>query len=164
MIFVAAGTTAFDELIRAMDELAPSMADEVVMQIGRGKYIPQYGDYFRFAPSLLPYYNAAAVVVAHGGLGITMELLHLGKPLVSVEDPSQPDRHQREILTVMEREQHLIWCRDLCDLAISLERAQTQLKRYTPPKCEIHLKIANFLGQSKLQQPSLSKNKGRLVK
>jgi beta-1,4-N-acetylglucosaminyltransferase len=147
VIFVAAGTTSFDNLIRAMDELAPHLPDEVIMQIGPGQYTPQHVQYFRFAPSLMPYYNSARLIVAHGGLGITMEVLHLGKPLVSVEDPNQPDRHQQDILTMMERGGHLIWCRDLANLPLALEQAQTQLKPYTPPKCEIHLVIADYLRQ-----------------
>lgn len=147
MIFVAAGTTAFDDLIQAMDELAPTLSEDVVMQIGLGQYIPKHGEYFRFAPSLSPYYEKARIIVAHGGLGITMEVLHLGKPLVSLEDPFQPDRHQRDILTVMERQQHLIWCRHLPDLPRALEQAQIQLKPYTPPRCEIHRVISDYLGQ-----------------
>jgi UDP-N-acetylglucosamine transferase subunit ALG13 len=155
VIFVAAGTTSFDNLVRAMDELTPHLPDEVIMQIGPGKYIPYHAQYFRFAPSLMSYYNAARVIVAHGGLGITMEVLHLGKPLVSVEDPNQPDRHQRDILTMMEREGHLIWCRDLCHLPLAIEQAQTQLKPYTPPECKIHLIIEAYLHQGKTEMKNV---------
>ena len=42
MIFVTVGTTDFSALIRAIDEIAPTLDEEVIMQIGRGKYEPQH--------------------------------------------------------------------------------------------------------------------------
>jgi len=99
VIFVAVGTTYFSTLVRAMDELSLSLSEDVVMQIGRSAYVPEHCEHFRFAPSLFPYYERASLVVSHGGLGIVTEVLNCGRPLVAVEDPDQPDRHQREILS-----------------------------------------------------------------
>lgn len=145
MIFVAVGTTDFDALIQAMDNLSSSLPEKVVMQIGRGKYLPEHCEYFRFVPSLTPYYERASLIVSHGGQGIVTEVLKRGLPLVAVEDPSQPDRHQREILSVREREGHLIWCKDLQELPEAMERARTQLRPYTAPECWIHTIVAEFL-------------------
>jgi UDP-N-acetylglucosamine transferase subunit ALG13 len=146
VILVAIGTTDFDALIQVMDRLSSSLADRIVMQIGRSKYVPEHGEYFRFIPSLTPYFEQASLVVSHGGLGIVTEVLELGRPLVAVEDPQQPDRHQREILSVWEQEGHLIWCQDLEELPQAIEQAKTQ--RFTPyaaPECRIHTLIAEFL-------------------
>jgi len=103
VIFVAIGTTDFDALIQAMDNLSSSPPEQVVMQIGRSKYIPEHCEYFRFVSSLIPYYERASLVVSHGGLGIVTEVIERGQPLIAVEDPNQPDRHQREILDVWEQ-------------------------------------------------------------
>jgi UDP-N-acetylglucosamine transferase subunit ALG13 len=145
VIFVAIGTTDFDALIQAMDNLSLSLSEKVVMQIGRSKYVPEHCEYFRFAPSLTPYYERASLIVSHGGQGIVTEVLKCGLPLVAVEDPSQPDRHQREILSVREQEGHLIWCKDLQELPQAMERAKTQLRPYTAPECWIHTIVAGFL-------------------
>ena len=83
--------------------------------------------------------------MSHGGLGIVTEVLEYGLPLIAVEDPNQPDRHQREILSVWEQEGHLIWCRDLEKLLQMMEQAQTRLRPYAVPECRIHTIVAEFL-------------------
>ena len=129
-----------------------ALPDEYEMpltKIGRSKYIPVHCEYFRFVPSLAPYYERASLVVSHGGLGIVTEVLERGRPLVAVEDPNQPDRHQREILCVWEQEGHLIWCKDLQALPEAIEQAKTQLRPYAKPECQIHTIIAEFLDSLK---------------
>lgn len=146
MILVAVGTTDFDALVRAVDELSPSLAEEVVQQIGWSRYEPEHCEYYRFVPSLAPFYERASVVIAHGGLGIVSEVLRSGRPLIAIEDPNQPGRHQREVLGEWEREGHLIWCKDLRVLPEAL--AQARVRRFEPyvaPECQIHLRIAEFL-------------------
>lgn len=146
MILVATGTTGFDALVQAMDNLSLGLSEEVVMQIGRSKYVPEHCEHFRFVPSLAPYYERASLVVSHGGLGIVTEVLERRRPLVAVEDPKQPARHQREILSIWEQEGYLVWCKDLQELPEAMERAKTQLRPYTTPECWIHTTVAEFLG------------------
>lgn len=155
MIFVAIGTTDFDDLIMKMDEVAPLLSEEVVMQIGNGQYIPKNCQYFRFAPSLEPYYDKSTIVVSHGGLGITMEVLERGKRLISVENTALQDGHQKDLLSTLAKEGHLIWCRELNELPEMLERARhREFKRYISPSCEIHTVIAEFLqGQEPTRSP-----------
>ena len=149
MIFVSIGTTSFNALIQAMDSLSQSLSEEVVMQIGRSDHVPEQCEYFRFAPSLVPYYERASLVISHGGLGIVTEILERGLPLVAVEDPDQPDRHQREILEVWEREGHLVWCKDLRRLPRAIEQVRSQrFKPYAAPECRIHTIITQFLNHS----------------
>ena len=145
MIFVTVGTTDFNALVKAIDEHSQSLSEEVVMQIGRSSYEPQHCEYFRFVPSLTPYYERASVVISHGGVGITTEVLQHGRPLVAVEDVDQPERHQREILEVLVQEGYLIWCKDLHELPEAIEQAKTQLKPYVTPECQIHTIVAGFL-------------------
>jgi UDP-N-acetylglucosamine transferase subunit ALG13 len=145
MIFVAVGTTSFNTLVKAMDDLSPSLREEVIMQIGQGTYEPKNCEYFRLAPSLTPYYEQASVVVSHGGVGITTEVLQHGQPLVGVEDTSQPGRHQQEILRALSEDGYLIWCQDLNTLPQMIEQAKTTLKPYVFPECSIHTIVSEFL-------------------
>ena len=154
-IFVTVGSTDFDALIQAADRLAPTLDAEGVMQIGHGTYNPVHWPHFRFAPSLDSYYDAANLVIAHGGLGTTIEVLTRGLPLVSVSNPDRYDNHQDDLLAAMAQEGYLIWCHDLDQLgyAVSsaLKAAQNgSLKRYVPSECRIHTVINDFLLRGKL--------------
>jgi beta-1,4-N-acetylglucosaminyltransferase len=146
MIFVAVGTTDFDALIERMDEIAPFLSEEVVMQIGNGQYVPRNCQYFRFAPSLEPYYDSSTVVVSHGGLGIVTEALEREKRLVVIENTTCHGGHQRDLICTLAGEGYLIWCRDLDELPETLERVRDQeFRRYVAPGCRIHEVIKEFL-------------------
>jgi UDP-N-acetylglucosamine transferase subunit ALG13 len=146
MILVATGTTGFDNLARAMDRLAPRLGEAVVIQIGAGQYVPQHTQHFRFAPSLAPYYAEAALVVAHGGLGICLEALQAGKRLIAVSNPDRHDQHQLDLLSTLAADNYLVWCRDVnsLDQAIVLGR-QIVLRPYRTPDCTLHLRIREYL-------------------
>ena len=145
-LFVTVGSTDFDALIRAVDLLAPDLRVQGIMQIGHGQYIPTHMPYIRFAPSLDPYYEQASLVIAHGGLGITIEVLERGLPLVSVSNPDRYDHHQDDLLSAMSKEGYLTWCRQLDELGQAVRTASTlPLRPYEPPKCEIHVVIHEFL-------------------
>jgi beta-1,4-N-acetylglucosaminyltransferase len=145
-IFVTVGSTDFDTLVHAVDTLAPSLRGTGIMQIGGGAYKPSNMPYFRFANSLDTYYDQATLVIAHGGLATTMEVLMRGVPLVSVSNPDRYDNHQDDLLSNMAQEGYLVWCRQLADLQRAIETAQTtSLKPYEQCKCEIHTHIHRFL-------------------
>ncbi|MCB0210833.1 MAG: hypothetical protein KDJ52_15955 [Anaerolineae bacterium] len=147
--FITVGSTDFDALIKAVDDLAPALnIRQGAMQIGHGHYLPQHLTYFRFAPTLEPYYERAALVIAHGGLGITMEVLQRGIPLVSVSNLDRYDNHQDDLLQAMEDEGYLVWCRRLEDLESAIKTARsTTLRPYVQPECQIHEVINSFLSR-----------------
>ena len=146
MIFVAVGTTDFDELIREMDRLAPDLQEPVVMQIGGGEYLPANGEYFRFAPSLDPYYEQASLVVSHGGLGIVTEALLRGIKLIAIENPSTHGGHQTDILAELAGTGCLIWCRQVHQLSDALQESRDkEFAAYVAPGCEIHQRIKDRL-------------------
>ncbi len=146
MIFVTVGTTDFDELAARMDELAAGLEEEVVIQTGRGSYVPRNADHFRFAPALDDYYRRASLVVSHGGLGTLIEVLRLGKPLIGISNPDRFDLHQDELLGELERGGFLLWCRDLGCLADDIRRVRgMHFARYKNPPCHIHEAIIDFL-------------------
>jgi beta-1,4-N-acetylglucosaminyltransferase len=148
VIFVTVGTTDFDQLVEKMDKLAPSLGDQVVIQIGNGKYIPSNCEYFRLAPSLDPYYDRADIVVAHGGLGTTIEVLARGKKSISVENTTYADHHQTDILRTLAEEGYLVWCQDLDELPSLLERVSAMdVRPYVAPPCGIAEVIREFLSK-----------------
>ena len=153
MIFVTVGTTEFDSLVAASDRLAAAIEEEVVIQIGHGTVEPRHASWFRFAPSLDEYYTATDLVITHGGLGTLTEVLRRGLRTVGVSNPDRYDRHQDQILQAFEEAGHLIWCRDLVDLAPAVERARVaSFMPYQPPESHIHRVIAAFLLDCKQQR------------
>jgi UDP-N-acetylglucosamine transferase subunit ALG13 len=153
-VFVTVGSTDFDALTQAVDQLAPRLDLQGQMQIGHGQYCPQHLSHFRFCSSLTSYYQQAALVIAHGGLATTMEVLKLGRPLISVSNPDRYDNHQADLLAVMAAENHLIWCQRLDDLALAIQTAKTtSLQPYPRPECHIHLVIHQYLDRLK-EKPS----------
>ncbi len=147
MIFVTVGTTDFDALVSCVDRLSPHLDQPVVMQIGAGRYVPRNAaEHFRFAPSLEPYYERASLVISHGGLGTLVEAMRRGKPLIGVSNPQRYDRHQEDLLSYLEEQGHLLWCRDLDQLGDDLNRAaQMSFIAYPEPRCEIHDVINAYL-------------------
>lgn len=147
-LFVTVGSTDFDPLVREMDQLVPGLGiNEGIMQIGNGHYLPTNLPYFRFAPTLAPYYAQATLVVAHGGLAVTMEVLSHGLPLVSVSNADRYDQHQEELLSALADEGYLCWCQELDDLQTVIQEAQSKtLRRYTLPESNIHRVIDSYLG------------------
>ncbi|HMQ50549.1 MAG TPA: PssE/Cps14G family polysaccharide biosynthesis glycosyltransferase [Anaerolineae bacterium] len=153
-VFVTVGSTDFDALTQTVDQLAPELNLQGHMQIGHGRYCPQHLPYFHFCRSLTSYYTQASVVIAHGGLATTMEVLKLGRPLVSVSNPDRYDNHQADLLAAMAAENYLIWCQNLDELALAIHSSQTtSLQPYPAPECHIHLVIHQYLDQLK-KEPS----------
>ena len=147
MVFLTVGTTDFDALVRKMDDLAPLLEEQVVAQIGRGVYHPAHMEFFRFAPSLEPYYERARVVVAHGGLGTAIEVLQRGRKLIGVSNPDRYDLHQEDLLGKLSREGHMLWCSSLEELPEALrEVGRRAFRPYAAPPCEIARRIRTFLG------------------
>lgn len=126
MIFVTVGTAHFDPLIQRMDELAKTgkLKEKIVGQIGRGMYIPKHFRHFRFVKSLNTAYDKASVIVSTGGAGTTMECVTRGLKLVVVENTTLMEGHQAQLLREMVNRGHLVWCKDLNDLASSIEEAR----------------------------------------
>ncbi len=146
MIFCTVGTTEFDDLVRAVDALAPELPEPVLFQIGQGRYEPEHGEWFRFSPDVSDYIQKASLVIAHGGFGTTVEALYAGTPLISVPNPDRFDKHQEQIIRQFGAEGYLIPCFDLVDLPAAVARARsTRLRPYQPPETTLHLEIRAFL-------------------
>ena len=138
MIFVTVGTSLpHDGLIMQLDKLVGEglIKDEVFAQIGAGKYIPKNIEYIRFAPSLEDYYQKADIIVSNCGAGTIMENVTKGHKLIVIQNPDVTGGHEWEIVTKMEKGDHLIWCKDIGDLTNSIIiAAKKDFKRFQPER------------------------------
>ncbi|MCK4566293.1 MAG: hypothetical protein KAU48_03195 [Candidatus Thorarchaeota archaeon] len=124
-----------DELIMKIDSLVKDgkIKADVVAQIGEGKYIPKNIEYVRFAPSLEDYYRKANIIISNCGAGTIMENVTRGRRLIVIQNPDITGGHEWEIVTKMEKGEHLIWCKGLDELKSSIHSASTmEFKRFEP--------------------------------
>ncbi|CAN4120809.1 unnamed protein product [Withania somnifera] len=123
VVFVTVGTTCFDALVRAVD--TPEVKDElfkkgytnILIQMGRGTYIPSKStaengsavlEYFTFSSSIADYLKEASLVISHAGSGSIFETLRLGKPLIVVVNEDLMDNHQSELAEELAERKHLL--------------------------------------------------------
>ena len=149
MIFVTVGTTRNEKLVQCMDELAPTIDEPVVIQVGLGTYKPKNCEFFDFASSLDEYFEKAQIVVGCGGVGTIYDLLLRGKRFVAVTNPHIPDPLQEQLPDQLSRQGYLIWCRDLKDLGEAIKKAKLfKFKSYEKPICWIEQVILEYLRKS----------------
>ena len=115
MIYVTVGSTHFDELIHAVDELAASgtnlLPGEIICQIGNGSYLPENTQYFRYDPDHWRYAKEADLVITHGGASV-LYLIREGIPFVAVANKVLQDDHQTSFLTALSQICDLCWTDD----------------------------------------------------
>ncbi len=129
MIFVTVGSSLpHNDLIKRFDEMVGSgtLEDDVVAQIGSGTYIPKNIRYFRFAPTLEPYYKQAELVVTNCGAGTILENTTNGRKLVAIQNPDITGGHEWELLKKMEKGSHLLWCKDIENLYDCIQAAKSK--------------------------------------
>ena len=109
MIFATIGTQLpFERLIRALDELAPTLDRPMLAQIGKTRYEPVNIEWRRFIPALEvdTYFREAQVVVAHAGIGTILSVLKYEKPIVLMPRKAELGEHRNDhqLATVAELE------------------------------------------------------------
>ena len=124
MIFVTVGTTYFDELIMEVDRLieAGVIAEEALAQIGSGSYLPKHMRWVRYLPELRCYYEAARLVICHGGVGTVFEMLAIGRPFIAVANRSLVDDHQADLLRALAAREWCVCCYEVSRLAETIEQ------------------------------------------
>jgi UDP-N-acetylglucosamine transferase subunit ALG13 len=126
MIFVTVGTTMpFDKLITRIDELKGEnlIKDDVVCQIGNGKYIPVNCEYFRFKPSIEEDIDNSSLIIAHGGTGTVFSLLAKDKPFIIVTNDAADGNHQVDFLERLSQDVLINYISDLSLLDQVLKNA-----------------------------------------
>ncbi len=125
MIFVTVGTheQPFDRLAEAVDDLARTLDEEVVIQTGYCTYVPKYCTYSKFYPysRMLELVEQARIVVTHGGPSSFIMPLQVGKtPIVVPRQEKYGEHvndHQLEFaLQVQQRQKNILVVTDVAEL------------------------------------------------
>lgn len=157
-VLVTVGSTGFDELVRAVDHVAPELNATGLAQIGPGDYHPTNLPYERFVPSLHPLIVEADVVVSHGGAATTLEALNAGASVVSVANPDRYDDHQNDLLAELGAKGSLVWCRDLTRIGDDINTAlASDMTPIDAAECTIAASI-----DAHLRNPKLARGPSRL--
>lgn len=86
MIFVTVGNDfrGFDRLLKRMDEIAPLIPNEMLMQSGFSGYLPRNTKYFDFVPMdrAIEYIQESELVVSHAGIGTIILCKEYGTPIL----------------------------------------------------------------------------------
>jgi beta-1,4-N-acetylglucosaminyltransferase len=111
MILVTVGTHSqgFDRLVEAMDRLAATLEEPVIIQRGSSSYRPAHAEHFAFTgyARMQELTGWARVVVSHAAAGAIILALGLGRPLVLVPRLARygevVDDHQIQLAEALER-------------------------------------------------------------
>jgi UDP-N-acetylglucosamine transferase subunit ALG13 len=111
MIFVTVGNhfQGFERLLEKVDEIAPGIPHEIVIQKGYSKYVPQNAKYFDFVPSntAMEYIQKSDLVVSHAGMGTIILCKEYGIPIIIFprreKYKEHVNDHQMEIAQVLEK-------------------------------------------------------------
>jgi len=138
-------TQGFDRLLKKMDEIAGTLNEEVVMQIGHTKYTPKNAKYFDFttAEELKELCRKARVVVTHGAMTI-VDALEQGTPVVVVPRLKRYneviDDHQLDFARELEKQGKVIAVYDVDRLDEALKKVDPQ-----PPELVMDKRLVNAL-------------------
>lgn len=128
-IFVTVGThdQELTRLIKRVDKIAPKINEKIIIQRGDTKYIPKSEncESFEFAADLKPYFKKARLVIAHAGIGTSIEVLReIKKPLILVPRQHKFNEHINDHQVGMARHFEQKWgvkaIYDIRDLNVEL--------------------------------------------
>ncbi|KAG6874063.1 hypothetical protein C0995_006920 [Termitomyces sp. Mi166 len=129
LAFVTVGSTQFDSLVQAI--LSPSVLsalhrkgfNQLVVQCGNSNFelassisdggqlnVEKEGidiELWKFKPMLKNEYEKADLVISHAGSGTILDVLRLGKPLLTIVNPTLLDNHQQELASALAELGHL---------------------------------------------------------
>lgn len=147
MIFVTVGSTQFDELIRAVDQIAATggLSEPVVCQIGNGGYIPRHCKHYRFKPSIDDDLEKSSLVICHGGATV-LSLLAMEKMFIAVANTHLADDHQSFFLDHLCQTIPILWTRNTQDLPHLIQRT-TKFQVQPLKKMRLADDLKNYLDQ-----------------
>ena len=136
-VFVTVGTTKFDLLIETISQpevlsvLEHSKYTRLLMQIGKGEYIPKVADrksgiaveYYTLKDSIAYDIQQADFVISHAGAGSIFETLNAKRPLLVVVNELLMGNHQLELAQHLAKEGYLFYttCTHLKDTLIDID-------------------------------------------
>ena len=99
MIFVTIGTQApFDRFIRIIDELAPSINEDIIAQTYKGEYKAKNIKTREFLPpdKFNKLFNEARMIIAHAGMGTIISAMQQNKPIIVFPRIAALGEHRNE--------------------------------------------------------------------
>ena len=100
MYLVSVGTTKFDGLVRAADDLNVPGG---LFQIADGEYLPRNHEYVRFTKEFYKLIDGADFIISHAGVGVLFDSLLRNKRVICVPNMERSDKHQLEIAEELSR-------------------------------------------------------------
>ncbi|MBY5978958.1 PssE/Cps14G family polysaccharide biosynthesis glycosyltransferase [Ferrimonas balearica] len=122
-VFVTVGTTRFDALVQACDQLAATSEHEFVVQHANPDLMLNHARGQVFFDDVAERYAAADVVITHAGAGSIFRLLEMGKTIIVVPNFERIDKHQSDIARYVEENQYALVCWAPEALAVMLRKA-----------------------------------------
>lgn len=156
MIVVTLGTQKFqmDRLIKAIDELAPTIGEEVFIQLGHSTYVPKNCQYQEFvdAGEFQKMIESCSVLITHSGVGTIMRAIHAGRPVVVVPRLARyhehVDDHQVQIAQAFAVKGCVLSCENLEQLSEMIHEARTySFKPYDMPESSVEDIILDYIHQ-----------------
>lgn len=159
MIFVTVGNDfrAFDRLLRKMDEIAPHLPAEVVIQRGYSRYLPRNTENFDFVPmkKAMGYIQKSKLVVSHAGIGTIILCREYGIPILILPRRRSYEEHmndhQLEIAKALEKRgdenTYVVYGEDQLEEAILkiLKRKERPAPIQSPGKTDLLRVIKEFV-------------------
>jgi UDP-N-acetylglucosamine transferase subunit ALG13 len=153
MIFVTVGNhyQSFDRLIKKVDEIAPRLPQEIVVQKGYSRYTPQNTKYFDFVPlkSAMEYIRKSDLVVSHAGFGTIILCKEYGVPLLIFPRRKKYSEHMND---------HQI------DIANVLEERKDNCIYVVYEEDHLEGKIVEILKDERKPMPAENAGKDNLIK
>lgn len=136
MIFVTCGTQLpFDRLIRAIDEIAPCLEEEIIAQCLRGKYIPcniKVSDYL-CATEYMDIMSRARLIVSHAGTGTIISALVQKIPIIVMPRLASLGEHRSEhqifAANKFEKLKYIYVAHDTLQLFNLIQSSETRCRR-----------------------------------
>jgi UDP-N-acetylglucosamine transferase subunit ALG13 len=124
MILVTVGTSSFDDLITYIDNYYDMFAEEFIVQIGSGKYIPKHIRWFRYIKSLDLLYEKCSCCISCGGAATLFECMRKNIPCVAVENTTIKDRHQQELINKLSEKGSIVKVETFEQIPLAVELAK----------------------------------------
>lgn len=136
MIFVTVGTWQFDDLIKKVDLAVKEkyLDDNVLCQIGTGRYIPSYCQYYRVKPSIKQDIRNASFVISHGGATI-FQLLKMKKQFLAIPNPAVADDHQEQLVEFLSKRKIIHSCSEVSNLVTCYKKARLITRKTVELPC-----------------------------
>lgn len=151
MIYVTLGTMflGFDRLVEAVDSIAETSGEQVIVQTGLSQERPRHCAWFDFLPheDVLAIQRHARVIVGHAGIGTVLDALAVKRPLIVVPRLKRygehMNDHQMEIAEAVARRGWGRMVLDVEELAEACARPPAAPVDYRPNKAPLIAAIRN---------------------